>query len=556
MHIQSRIVCFLFAPLCFLITTSAAAQSGSDGASVPSTREPDASAGPSAAEQPAPAPAPTADENRFDVFEYRVEGNRALPAQAIEKAVYPFLGERRSVDDVEAARLALEEAYHKAGYLTVLVDLPEQEVGGGVVRLKVTEGEIERLRVVGSRYYSLGRIKSAAPELAEGNVPYFPEMQKQLVGLSRSADRKVTPVLRPGRTPGKVEVDLKVEDRLPLHGNLELNDRYTASTTRTRLSGSLRYDNLFQREHSLSLGFQLAPEEPKDSKVFTATYVVPLRSGDFLAAYGVISKSDVAPTGDISTIGNGNIVGLRYIRPLRPGKDYYHNLAFGADYKDFGETINLLGADSFNRPVSYAPFSLGYDGTLRAGDRSTNFNLAFNFLLRGLGNDSNEFANKRVGAETNYAFLRANMKHIEPLPAGWKLAGHLSAQLASGPLISNEQFSAGGVESVRGYLESNSLGDDGVTGGLELRTPSMAKRVSERMTDLTAYAFVEGGTARVRQALAGQVARFNLLGAGLGIQFAGWGGISGKLDWAYPFEDAGPVQAGDGRVHFRLGYEW
>jgi hemolysin activation/secretion protein len=44
-------------------------------------------------------------------------------------------------------------------------------------------------------------------------------------------------------------------------------------------------------------------------------------------------------------------------------------------------------------------------------------------------------------------------------------------QWASEPLISNEQFTAGGVNSVRGYDEGQVSGDTGWHASLELKTP-------------------------------------------------------------------------------------
>jgi len=506
-----------------------------------------------------------ADEAGFDILEYVVEGNTVLPAQRIEEAVYPFLGEKKTIQDAEAARTALEKAYHDGGYLTVFVDIPEQEVTRGVVRLRVTEGRVERLRVSGSRYYSLGRIKEKAPDLAEDSVPYFPEVQKQLAAVNKSADRRVTPVLRPGRSPGKVEVELKVEDQPPLHGNVEVNDRYSANTTRSRLNANLRYDNLWQRQHSLSLGLQTAPQDTNESKVLSATYVWPRDNGHYLAAYGVVSESDVAAVGDVNVIGNGKIAGLRYILPLRARPGYFHTLTLGVDYKDFDETVALLGADSANTPISYLPFSLGYEGTLQGERSTTQVNATLNFSVRGLADDTveclpgvfvNEFACKRFGGRANYAYLRLDMKHTRRFDSGWSLLGRLGGQVASGPLISNEQISAGGVDSVRGYLESNSSGDEGLSYGLELRTPSLAKQASEKLSELTLYAFAEGASLRIHDPLPAQTDRFNLLSAGLGMRFRGWGGVSGGLDLAYPFRDAGQVDAGDVRLHFRLGYEW
>ncbi|NWG87721.1 MAG: ShlB/FhaC/HecB family hemolysin secretion/activation protein [Hydrogenophilaceae bacterium] len=507
---------------------------------------------------------PVADD-RFDIQEYVVEGNNVLTALRIEEAVYPHLGEKKTIKDVEAAREALETAYHADGYPTVFVSIPEQEVKSGIVRLRVDEGAVERLRVSGSRYYSLGRIKAATPELTEGNVPYFPEVQKQLIAVMNNPDRRITPVLRPGRTPGKVEVELKVEDKLPLHGNVELNDRYSANTTRSRLNANLHYDNLWQREHSLALGFQVAPQRPEESKVFSATYALPVGGGNYLAAYAVRSESDVAAVGDVNVIGNGNIFGLRYIVPLRMRPGYTHSLTLGVDYKDLGETITLQGADSSSTPISYLPFSVAYDGNLQGERSKSQLTATLNFAVRGLHDDSveclpgiyvNEFACKRYLGRPDYAYLRLDLKHTHTFESGWGVFGRLSAQAASGPLVSSEQISAGGLDTVRGYTESAAAGDNGLIGGIELRTPSLAKRLSERLDELTLYAFADGASLRVREALPEQTDRFDLLAAGLGLRFKGWGGLSGGFDLAQVFESAGQVQSGDRRAHLMLGYEF
>ncbi|OYU73614.1 MAG: hypothetical protein CFE45_36845, partial [Burkholderiales bacterium PBB5] len=69
----------------------------------------------------------------FDVLEFEVEGNSVLPVAVVEAAVLPHLGPQRGMAAVEAARAALDQAYQKAGYLSVVVDIPEQRVDGGLV---------------------------------------------------------------------------------------------------------------------------------------------------------------------------------------------------------------------------------------------------------------------------------------------------------------------------------------------------------------------------------------------------------------------------------------
>lgn len=495
------------------------------------------------------------EAQKFDVFEYRVEGATLLPTMAVEKAVYPHLGERKTLADVERAREELEKAYHGAGYLTVLVSIPQQKVDGGVVKLAVTEAPVDRLRVVESRYFSLGAIKAGAPELAEGRVPHFPQMQEELAALNRSGDRRISPVLRPGKTPGTVEVDLKVEDKLPLHGSVEVNNRYSQDTTPTHLSASLRYDNLWDKQHSLGLTMQTVPENPNESRVLSLNYTWPLASGNYLAFYGVKSDSDVAALGTLNVVGKGVILGARYIRPLRGDSGFFHTATAGVDYKDFTQAVNLIGSGGFNTPITYMPFTLGWDGTWLGEGRSTKLGMAFNFHLRGLVGEEQQFADKRFKGRSGYAYLRGNASHSDTFASGWGVNARTTWQLSPQPLISNEQFTIGGVDTVRGYLESAASGDTGIAVSLEASTPNFAKRLSDSLEEARMVAFADAGTVNVLSPITADD-HFTLAGAGLGLRMKGWRGISAAVDWAVALNELGNTKQGDSRVYFKLGYEW
>lgn len=491
----------------------------------------------------------------FDVFEYRVEGATLLPVTVVEKAVYPHLGEKKTLADVESAREALEKAYHGAGYLTVLVSIPQQKVDEGVVKLSVTEAPVDRLRVVESRYFSLGAIKAGVPELAEGNVPNFSQMQTELAALNRSADRRITPVLRPGKTPGTVEVDLKVEDKLPLHGSVEANDRYSQDTTHNRVSASLRWDNLWNEQHSLGLTLQTSPENTREGRVLSLNYSWPLASGNFLSFYGVKTDSDVAAVGTLNVVGKGVILGTRYILALPGSADFFHTASFGADYKDFSQSVNLVNSGGFSTPITYLPFTLGWDGNWLGEGRSTKFGTSFNFHVRGLVGDEQQFADKRFKGQPGYAYLRGNASHSETSGDNWALSARASWQLAGQPLVSNEQFAIGGVDTVRGYLESAAMGDKGIALSLEAATPNFARHLGDALEDLHLLAFADAASAQVLAPITA-IDRFTLASTGLGLRLKGAHGVSAALDWAVARKDLGNTHSGDSRVHFRFGYEW
>lgn len=496
----------------------------------------------------------------FDLLELRVKGNTLIEKKQLERTIYPFLGPKKSIDNVESARAALEDLYRVKGYQTVAVDIPEQDVKNGIVYLQVVEGKVSNLRVKDSRYFSLGAIKAGVPELAEGNVPNLPKMQQQLAELSsQSPDRQITPILRAGETPGTLEVDLKVEDELPLHGKVELNGRNTSSTSRLRLVSSLRYDNLWQAMHSASLMYQVAPENSSEVDVWAGTYALPLFNTDTrLAFYGVSSSSSaqVASAGALSVIGIGNIYGARLVKPLEGMADYFHSATLGVDYKDFKEDLNLIGADTIATPIAYLPFMAQYSGNLRGKESMTNFDLGVHFSVRGLGNDQQQFEDKRYLAKANYVFLTGDVKTQHNLPLGMEVVGRVSGQISDTPLISNEQFSLGGAESVRGYFETQSLADDALFGSLEIYSPHLGPADWSYLDNLKLLGFFDVGKGWIKDPLPGNSKGDFLLAGGIGLHFQVLKHLSGVLDLGIPLANLEPVHSGDPRFNFNIATEF
>lgn len=521
-----------------------------------------AGTGPATAGAPSrPEAAPAGAEPVFDILDYQVDGNTVLDVESVERAVYPHLGPGKGIADVEKARTALEAAYREKGYPTVVVDIPEQDVNEGVVRLQVVEGTVETLRITGSRYYSLGKIREGVPALAEGQVPYMPAVQEQVAKLAQdSADRGVTPVFRAGATPGKMEVELKVKDELPLHGSVEINGRNTESTTRTRLISSIRYDNLWQRYHSASLQYQVSPENSDEVEVWSGTYVLPTGWADSrLALYGIGISSNTqmgATVGGTAVVGTGNIYGLRLMKPLPAVGSYMQSLTLGFDYKNFDQGVTLVGQDTGHTPIHYAPFTVGYDGSFRREDSITSLGAAGHFSIRGLGNNTQEFEEKRHNAKPDYFYFTADLKHQQQLPYDLQLIARASGQIADQPLISNEQFAVGGMQSVRGYYQTQQLGDDGVNLSVELYSPKLLPEGWEYAQYLRALAFFDWAYLWIQDPLPQNPSYYHLAGTGLGLQAQVFRHVVGELYWGYPFYGQGSVRPGDNRIDFRVAYEF
>ncbi|MCV2354910.1 hypothetical protein LNV09_12160 [Paucibacter sp. B2R-40] len=526
------------------------------------------------AQQPAAqAAAPAIVAPKFDIFEFEIDGNTRLSELQIEAAVLPFLGPQLGMAEVEAARAALEKAYQTAGYLTVFVDVPEQRVDGGVIRLTVLEGRVGALYVTGSQYYAQGRIRAAVTELAPGQVPNFNTVQQQIASVSRGDERRVQPVLKPGRAPGTVEAELKVEDKLPIGGSIEMSNAAAVGTDPVRMAVNLHYDNFLQRDHVVSLSVMGAPLSPRESRVLVFNYTAPLADGDSLNFTAIDSSSDLESLGGTRVLGRGTTLGFRY-GMNRPLADSVHSLSLGFDYKNLTEDVRTSGG-VIASPLQYMPFQAGYNGAWWGNTLQQQLSVTAVLGLRPLlqktrddcqlldGNfgQADQFACKRRGADGGFATLRADWRatqRLGPAEVGLRLSG----QLANQALTSAEQFSVGGADTVRGYDEGAVAGDRGLLASMELRSRNLAPGFLSAFegvnmpafSEIVFYGFADAAQVNLYNPEPGQQGRTPLLGAGLGFRLAVQPGLSLSFDWAQRHKPlpSNPAASSE-HVHVRAG---
>ena len=511
-------------------------------------------ASPSLAAAPPPTGSPPASApvRTFDVEAYDVDGARLLPTVEVEAAVYPFLGPGRTAQDIDGARAALEKAYRSHGYQSVVVELPAQSVADNIVRLHVIEAPVGRLRVTGSRYYSPEAIRREASAFQEGQVPDIGQAQKQMTELNRLPDRRVTPLLRAGVAPGTVDVDLKVSDTLPLHGSVELDNDHNQFTTPLRLNATLHYDNLWQLGHSITATYVVAPENRANSEIFAGSYLAPLINSPFsLMVSGYSSNSNVATLGSTTVLGKGYSISFRAIDLLPRMGDWVQSFSFGFDFKHNNQ--NIVGVSgSTPAPVEYWPIDLAYDIQRQGARTTTKLSLSATAGVRGVGSKTFAFEYARADARPNFIHVDVDLTQTETLGRGLVASQRVSGQLADGPLAPSEQFAAGGLSSVRGYLQAEAIGDEGLSGALELISPSLAPRWAGVFDDLRLFAFSDGGAVWTLQPLAEQTKFQPLASAGVGLRAELLRRIKGEVALAVPFITGTATHADRPRATFTL----
>lgn len=508
----------------------------------------------SARTQEPPTVTPAA-ATRFDVRAIQVKGNTVLSPEQVEELVYPFMGPDKTPDDIEAARAALQKAFEDKGYATVSVFIPEQAVDSGIIRLDVQQQTIGTVEVAGGRRTSEDWVLSRAPSLQPGITPNFTDVQRDIVALNQSADRRVTPEVKAGVAPGTVDVVLSVEDSSPLHGSAEINNFSSAATTDLRVAATLRYDDVWGRGDSLSISAQTAPERPEDGTVLSANYLTRLGRVQLLGYY-VHSDSDIAVVGGTSVIGKGDIGGVRLIVPLSQSEGFYQSLTAGIDYKNFQEDVQL-GADRDSAPIEYLPITIGWRGDWTGDTMRSNASFSTVFGVRGLGDGLDRFDAKRFGAKPNFFVLKGEAESTLDVSRGLQLNLRAMGQWSPDPLISNEGLSLGGMETVRGYFESESLADYGLATQTELRSPDLVGVLGGAPFDeLRLHGFVDTGVGAIHRPLPGQDDDFRLVSIGLGGRIKVFTVFNGAVDIGTPLISGPDSDNGSLFARFRIWGEF
>lgn len=199
---------------------------------------------------------------KFEVRHFDVIGNTILRQTEIDSALKTGIGPAVTLNDVRNAASNLQKAYRARGYITVVVNLPSQRLTNATLRLNVVESPLAGVEVVGNKYFSSNNVVRALPSLTNRLLNSF-IFQRELDQANLNRDRQIYPVLGPGPEVGTSEMALKVKDRLPLHGRLEIDNYATPGTPELRVNSGLQYNNLWQLEHEMGVSYSFTPQEMK-----------------------------------------------------------------------------------------------------------------------------------------------------------------------------------------------------------------------------------------------------------------------------------------------------
>ncbi len=459
------------------------------------------------------------ESNLITVDEIEFIGNTVFSDRELNQ-VLPPLSKKISLERLFYLRKLITDHYVQNGYVSSGAFIPSQELKNRRLKIQIVEGSLENIDIQGLKRLNVSYIKARLPET--GKPLKIEELTAALSQLEQSPFFKTVQANLTRSSVGENLLSLSIEESNPFKSEFAVTNSYSPSIGsfggvargNYHLLGvgdllSLEY-NRTEGLKRISAGYSLPIDARGGTVAFnftdadTEAIEDPVSALDIQADFEAYSVGIVTP---VANFGNSQVtLGLEF-ESLRSETfiDGDFSFAFIEGLEDGKSQINAL------RFIQ--KFSNRTENSLLIA--SSQFNVGLNVLDTTI-NDT--------GIDGLFWSWQGKAQWLEDFSAFSTLTS-VNLQLSDDRLLPLEQISLGGGNSVRGYRQNLTIGDNGIVGSFELKYPL----ISSSWGSIELIPFVDVGTVwnNSEEAIADNF----LASIGLGIGYELSNSIRARLDY-------------------------
>jgi len=486
------------------------------------------------------------------IQQIKVLGNTVFSKLKLEAIIQPFIGRQLRFEELLAIRTAITDLYTQNGYTTSGAFLPPQDISGGIITIQVVEGEIEHVEIHGLKRLKAEYVRSRI-NLAAKKPINLRRLEKALQLLQ--IDPLFTSVqaeLKSGTTPGRSILSLTLKEAPAVKWDFTLENKDSPSIGSILGSTSLSYQNI------LGLGdrFLATIGYTAGSNNYDLSYSIPVTVQDGTVTFHYMdgnSRIIEQPFSPLDILGNTETFSIGFRQPLVHTNNNEFALSLTADRRE-SQTFLLnnipfsfsIGPDNGKSKVTVLRFS--QDWISRNPYRILSARSQFSWGLDALDATVNN-----TGVDGRFFSWLGQLQWVQSL--GKDIVGvvRIASQLTPDSLLPLEQFSIGGVDTLRGYRQNQFVADNGFTASAEMRFPLINQ--PHGFGTMQISPFVDVGKVWNNNTI--QVDDQVFASAGLGLRWQYTKKFSGRLDWGIPLtpikKEGDSLQ--DNGIYFSLNYQ-
>lgn len=394
------------------------------------------------------------------------EGNTMISTEELEKLGLEVIGEDIFFDELLEVCSKVTNLYHSKGYLTSYATVPPQRIVDGVATIKIVESKVGELNIEGEKWtreWYLKHIIMGKAGLREGDVFNAKNLQRAMKEINREDYVQVqTEVERQAEGDENTAITLNVRDRFPVNLNFSYDDYGRSYTGAQRVSFLVGMDNLTGLGDKIYGGTILS----SGSTGWLAGYSLPVSSYGTRLSFD-FSDSHVrlgGPYRGLNVKGNAQSYFFKLTHPLvqTAKSDLY--LYSGYDFVNASTTWLNGAAKNYLSDYSLHVWRSGLYGMTDDSYGRWIGNFGVDFGMGGTDH-MNSISDK------TFVKFTASATRVQRLFARSMGVVRVGGQYSPNNLFAAEQMQMGGPYTLRGYQPAELIGDYGVTGTIEYRTP-------------------------------------------------------------------------------------
>ena len=428
-------------------------------------------------ERPTPLlPLPKDPDQQITVLKVLVSGSTILTPQEINTLVEPLEGRLVTVLKLRQIADQITEIYLDRGYVTSRAILPSQNIGDGIVEIKVIEGILGEIQIEGTKRLHNSYIESRI-RLGERKPLDSARLEKKLRLLrGNPLFENLEASLRQSEIDGESILIIRVTEKKPLELSMSVDNYSSPSVGSERTGWTALHRNLTGRGDLFVASYNTTRLFDDESDVFDFIYNLPIN-----AMNGTL-QARVAPNSnrigqeflkeDLKITGTTDVYEFSYRQPILRNPQQEFALSLGLSYQ---RTKNFLNDELFNfaDPNNTEDDGINSTTVIRLGQDYVRRDPLGAWALRSQFNIGTGLfdATVRKDPQPDGHFLSwlGQVQRVQRLSNNHLLIVQGDLQLSSTGMLPYQQFIIGGGLSLRGYGQNVRSGDSGFRFSIEDR---------------------------------------------------------------------------------------
>lgn len=481
------------------------------------------------------------------VQQFEVIGSTIFSAEAFATLLEPYTKRPISFTELLQAQEAITKLYVDQGYITSGAFIPPQAIKDGVVKIEVIEGKIEDLEITGLKRlrdnYVRSRISrgTGTPLNTKDLLEALQLLQLDPLISNLQAE------LSAGTRPGLSVLNVRVQEDQSLSALLRLDNERNSSVGSQRRILQINQANLLGFGDRFNVQYY---NTDGSNALDDLSYSIPVNptNGTIGLRYRLISSKIIdEPFNVLDIQSNYHQYEISYRQPiiLKPTEELA--LGINVDHQFADTSLRVDANERLESDTEITAIRLSQEYIKRDNRQVFAVRSQFNIGVQGEATDlnGNHISDQFFSWESQAQYLRV-------LAPDTLFVFRTNLQLSPNELLSLEQFSIGGVYTVRGYPPDLLLADNGFSFSAEVRQNIL--KIPAWQTTLQLTPFFDFGTVWNNSDV--ELRKNTLYSVGLGLRLLIGNNFTAQLDWGIPLVDLDyPVNSlQDNGIHFSIQY--